>query len=54
MHGMTLLPDRRAACLTMPGSGSIWVVSIYGMEVLAKLPVSGSPSKIEAFGAVAH
>lgn len=54
MHGMTLLPDRRAACLTMPGSGSIWVISIYGMEVLAKLPVSGSPSKIEAFGAVAH
>jgi hypothetical protein len=35
----------------MPGDSEIWVVSIYGMEILAKLNVGGTPTKIEAFGA---
>lgn len=53
MHDIALLPDRRTACISMPGEGAIWIVSIYSMEVLAKLDVGGNPTKLEAFGASA-
>ena len=51
MHGIALLADRRTACISMPGDSEIWIVSIYGMEILAKLKVGGTPTKLEAFGA---
>jgi hypothetical protein len=54
MHDIALLPDRRTACISMPGDGSIWIISIYSMEVLAKLNVGGTPTKLESFGGVAH
>lgn len=54
MHDIALLPDRRTACISMPGEGAIWIVSIYSMEVLAKLEVGGTPTKLEAFGASAE
>lgn len=53
MHDIALLPDRRTACISMPGEGTIWIVSIYSMEILAKLEVGGTPTKLEAFGASA-
>lgn len=53
MHDIAMLPDRRTACISMPGEGAIWIVSIYSMEVLAKLEVGGTPTKLEAFGASA-
>jgi hypothetical protein len=37
----------------MPGDGTLWIVSIYGMEVLAKLHVGGTPTKLETFGEAA-
>lgn len=40
-------------CISMPGEGAIWIVSIYSMEVLAKLDVGATPTKLEAFGASA-
>jgi len=53
MHSIALLPDRRTACISMPGDGTLWIVSIYGMEVLAKLHVGGTPTKLETFGEAA-
>ena len=53
-HDVTFLPDGRTACISMPGDGEIWLVSVYGLEVLAKFPVGGTPTRLVSFGGVAH
>lgn len=49
-HEIALLPNRRAACITNPGDGTLWIVSIANLEVLAKLSTGGSPTRVVAFG----
>lgn len=49
-HEIEFLPNRRTACVTNPGDGSLWVVSIHSLEVLARLPVGGAPTRVTAFG----
>lgn len=49
-HEVALLPSRRLACITNPGDGSIWVVAVANLEVVAKLSVGGCPTRIVAFG----
>lgn len=53
-HDITFLPDGRTACISMPGDGEIWLVSVYGLEVLAKFHVGGTPTRLVSFGGVAH
>jgi hypothetical protein len=50
MHEIAILPNRRAACITNPGDGTVWIVSLANLEVLAKLSVGGSPTRVVAFG----
>jgi hypothetical protein len=49
-HEIAILPNRRAACITNPGDGTMWIVSIANLEVLAKLAPGGSPTRVVAFG----
>jgi hypothetical protein len=49
-HEIAILPNRRAACITNPGDGTLWVISIAHLEILAKLAPGGSPTRIVAFG----
>lgn len=49
-HEIEFLPNRRTACITNPGDGSLWVMSIHSLEVLARLQVDGAPTRITAFG----
>lgn len=49
-HEIAVLPNRRAACITNPGDGTVWIVSLANLEILAKLTVGGSPTRVVAFG----
>lgn len=49
-HEIAVFPNRRAACITNPGDGTLWIVSIANLEILAKVTVGGSPTRIAAFG----
>lgn len=49
-HEIAILPNRRSACITNPGDGTLWIVSIANLEVLAKLAPGGSPTRVVAFG----
>ena len=49
-HEIAFLPNRRLACISNPGDGSLWLVSLHGLEVLAKFEVGGAPTRIVAFG----
>lgn len=49
-HEIEFLPNRRTACVSNPGDGSLWILSIHSLEVLAKLSVSGAPTRLAAFG----
>lgn len=49
-HEIAFLPNRRLACISNPGDGSLWLVSLHGLELLAKLDVGGVPTRVAAFG----
>jgi len=49
-HEIAITPSRRFAMLTNPGDGSIWVLALADLEVQAKLPVGGTPSRLVAVG----
>ncbi|TWT34764.1 YncE family protein [Blastopirellula retiformator] len=44
-HDLCILPGGRYACVTNPGDGTIWVVSLTRLEVLEKIEVGGVPSR---------
>lgn len=49
-HELAITPSRRFAVLTNPGSGSLWVIALADLEVQARLPVGGAPTRIVAIG----
>ncbi len=51
-HSICFTPDGKYACLTNPGDGSIWVLSLYNLEILAKLQAGGTPSAITNIGGI--
>ncbi|REJ88395.1 MAG: hypothetical protein DWQ34_22695 [Planctomycetota bacterium] len=53
-HSVCFDPDGRFACLTNPGDGTIWVVSLKDLEVKAKLKVGGTPTAVSCIGGRAH
>lgn len=50
-HAIAFDSDRKYAFLTNSGDGSIWVLSLIELEVLAKLEVGGKPDHLLAIGA---
>ena len=49
-HAATMLPDRRHLAITNPGDGSLWVISLSDLNVVAKLDLDGTPSRLLAVG----
>ncbi|UUO04716.1 hypothetical protein M4951_15115 [Blastopirellula sp. J2-11] len=49
-HDICLLPGGRYACVTNPGDGAIWVLSLTKLEVLEKIKVDGAPGRIVTVG----
>lgn len=49
-HEIAFLPNRRLACISNPGDGSLWLISLNALEVIAKLDVGGAPTRLTAFG----
>jgi hypothetical protein len=44
-HDISITPNKRLACITNSGDGSIWIVSLADLSVQAKLSVGGSPAR---------
>jgi hypothetical protein len=49
-HELCFSANRRLACITNPGDGSIWVLSLASLELESKFQVNGVPSRILAIG----
>ncbi|MDG2220601.1 MAG: hypothetical protein P8L85_04435 [Rubripirellula sp.] len=49
-HAATMLPDGRHAVITNPGDGSLWVISLNNFNVIAKLNLNGTPTRLLAIG----
>lgn len=49
-HDICILPGGRYACVSNPGDGTIWVLSLTRLEVLEKLEVGGAPSRTVSVG----
>ncbi|MCG8651204.1 MAG: hypothetical protein MI861_15305 [Pirellulales bacterium] len=49
-HAAAMLPDRRHAVITNPGDGSLWVISLNSLKVVAKLNLDGTPTRLLAIG----
>lgn len=49
-HEVCFAANGRIACITNPGDGSIWVLSLANLEVESKLQVNGVPSRVVAIG----
>lgn len=49
-HELCFSANRRIACITNPGDGSIWVLSLANLEFESKFQVNGVPSRILAIG----
>lgn len=47
-HSATMLPDRRHIAVTNPGDGTIWLIHSKSHEVVAKLTVDGTPTRLVA------
>lgn len=45
-HAIAMLPDRRYIAITNPGDGSLWIVNLTDFEVVAKLDVEGTPTRL--------
>ena len=49
-HEVCFTANRRMACFTNPGDGSIWVMSLASLEVESKLQIKGVPTRLLAIG----
>ncbi|MDA8746293.1 hypothetical protein N9N28_16845, partial [Rubripirellula amarantea] len=49
-HDAVLLPGGRRIAITNPGDQSVWVLSSSDFSVQAKLPLSGTPTRLLSFG----
>ncbi|EAQ77286.1 YncE family protein [Blastopirellula marina] len=49
-HDICVLPGGRYACVTNPGDGTIWVLSLTKLEVLEKISVDAAPGRIVTVG----
>jgi len=47
-HDISITPNKRYACITNAGDGSVWIVALNDFTVQAKLSVGGSPSRVIA------
>lgn len=47
-HDVTISPNKRLACISNSGDGSVWIVSLSDFSVQAKLSVGGSPARVIA------
>ncbi|AMV35464.1 hypothetical protein VN12_25460 [Pirellula sp. SH-Sr6A] len=47
-HEICFLPENRLACVSNPGDGSIWLISMNDFAVQARLSVGGSPGRLIA------
>ncbi len=45
-HEICFLPQIRMACVSNPGDGTIWLISLADLTVQAKLSVGGSPGRL--------
>ncbi|XZE35540.1 hypothetical protein SH501x_001042 [Pirellulaceae bacterium SH501] len=45
-HEVCFLPQSRMACVSNPGDGTIWLISLVDFTVAAKLPVGGTPGRL--------
>ena len=51
-HAIAFDDDRKWGFITNPGAGSIWVLNLTDLEIVAKFEVDGKPDHILAVGAV--
>jgi hypothetical protein len=49
-HEICFSGNRRFACFTNPGDGSIWVMSLLNLEIESKISVGGNPTHVLAIG----
>lgn len=49
-HEICFSGNRRLACITNPGEGSIWVMTLADLKIVSKNQVNGTPSRILAIG----
>ena len=49
-HEICFSANRRLACFTNPGEGSVWVISLANLELESKLQINGVPTRILAIG----
>ncbi len=49
-HEIAVTPSRPLCHDHQSGNGSIWVIALADLEVQAKLPVGGTPTRIVAVG----
>ncbi|MCC9608682.1 hypothetical protein LOC68_09045 [Blastopirellula sp. JC732] len=49
-HDICIMPGGRYACISNPGDGTIWVMSLTRLEVLEKIKVDGVPNRIVTIG----
>lgn len=47
-HDISVSPNKRLACISNSGDGSVWIVSLSDFSVQAKLSVGGSPARVIA------
>lgn len=47
-HDICFLPERPMACISNPGDGTIWLVSLRDFTVVGKLHVGGEPGRLIA------
>lgn len=45
-HEVCFLPQSRMACISNPGDGTIWLISLVDFTVQAKLAVGGTPGRL--------
>jgi len=53
-HSVAFDSEGRIACLTNPGDGTLWVMSLRDLVIRAKSVVGGTPGDIVALGAPEH
>ena len=53
-HGIAFDSEGRYACITNPGDGTIWVLTLKDLTIQFKSLVGGVPTAINAIGAASH
>jgi DNA-binding beta-propeller fold protein YncE len=47
-HDVSVSPNKRLACISNSGDGSVWIIALNDFTVQAKLSVGGSPARVIA------